>query len=241
MAKPRRKHPRTKLLVDCPEGARFMDAMHRALGDEISYEPLGYMRPDRVHAFDFAGSIGRGILFELDTVQAGAPVHEWHFAQRRIGVDVRGTWIIDLVSDGAHSTYDEHFEPGDDDDVPPTLFADFSCKICDGLAGFVAHVPPGESLPALSGGKQPDFVDAPRVVVWFGDELYFCVSHDHDRAYEAAREAVAGQDPLILYLAAAAFAPFFCPECAEVYCPAHWDATGGMRSCPMAHARHVTS
>lgn len=239
MAKPRRKHPRTKLLAECPDGARFLEAMRRALGEDIAYEPLGYMRPDRVHVFDFDGSIGRGILFEVDRVEDGAPVREWHFAQRRIGVDVRGTWIIDLISDGESSAYAEHFEPADPEDFPPTLYADFACAHCSRLAAMVAHVPPGESVPALSTGRQPDFIETSRVTVWFGDELYFCVSEEGQPAYEAAREAVETQDALALFLADPSFAPFFCGECAAVYCPTHWDRTGPTLCCPRDHARQV--
>ncbi len=239
MAKPRRKHPRTKLLAECPDGERFLTAMQKALGENISYEPLGYMRPDRVHVFDFDGSLGRGILFEVDRIEDGEPQREWHFAQRRIGVDVRGTWIIDLISAGSDSTFYEHFEPADDDDLPPTLFADFNCYACARLAAMVAHVPPGESLPALGTARQPDFVETSRVAVWFGDELYYCVSDDESPSYDAARAAIGARDALGVFLADPAFAPFFCSECAVVYCPAHWDGTGPATSCPRDHMRQL--
>ena len=240
MAKPRRKHPNTKVLAELPDGTRFIEAMHRALGKDVSYEPLGYMRPDRVHVFDFDGSLGHGILFEIDRVEDGEPLREWHFAQRRIGLDVRGTWIIDLISDGDDSAYYEHFEPTEDDDLAPTLWADFCCDECRAPAAMVAHVPPGESLPALGADKQPDMIDLQRVVVWFGDELFFCYSRDDESAQEAARTAIADRDATALYLAEDEFAPFFCPGCAKVYCPAHWTEFEGARICPSEHARRVT-
>ena len=114
--------------------------------------------------------------------------------------------------------------------------ASFYCVLCKNLAGSVELLPPGhpDGLSKKTGTIfLKDFIGTEKVVV----------TPEGSRALQAA---LAAADPAALYKVERLWAPFYCPECASVYCRNHWvivpeydegffDCSYG--TCPSGHRR----
>ena len=122
----------------------------------------------------------------------------------------------------------------------PLARAQFHCALCNSLAGTVELLPAGHPEALGKHGNADtiflqDFIGTERVVL----------STEQKRAVHAA---LTQKDAAALHKVERLFAPFYCPECACVYCRQHWviapvydenffDCSYGW--CPKGHKRMV--
>ena len=114
--------------------------------------------------------------------------------------------------------------------------ARFYCALCNHLAGTVELLPAGHP-DGLSKETATiflkDFIGTEKVVVTAAGS-------------QAVQAALAAADAAALYKVERLWAPFYCPECARVYCRQHWvivpeydegyfDCSHG--TCPQGHTR----
>ena len=123
------------------------------------------------------------------------------------------------------------------DPKAPVASAGFHCALCNELAGTVELLPPahGQSLAQTTTIFLKDFIGTEQVVV-------------SDQQAQGIQAALMQTDAAALYAVERLFAPFYCPECACVYCRKHWtvvpeydenffDCSYGW--CPKGHKRMV--
>ena len=122
------------------------------------------------------------------------------------------------------------------DSTIPTAKAVFHCALCNNLAGTVEVLPSThpDALSNKSTFSIKDFIGHERVAI-SGDP----------RHVEAALQ---NSDAGALYRIEKLWAPFYCPECARIYCVNHWkivpvydgdffDCSHGY--CPEGHKRLI--
>lgn len=98
------------------------------------------------------------------------------------------------------------------DSNTPLASASFYCALCNNVAGTLDLLPPGH----------PDGLSKDVATLFLRDFIGTDKEIVSADSREALRTALTEADAAALYAVERLWAPFYCPECACVYCRRHW-------------------
>ena len=114
---------------------------------------------------------------------------------------------------------DQHPESGADRAIAPFVDARFTCARCGNEAGRVTLIPRGAVDPIspgpdiFAGSMSRIVIDAGRLSITIGRPKV---------DVDGLASALGAADPAALFAVNREYAPFWCPDCAAIYCAAEW-------------------